>query len=89
VVDLRDPVANDNQVMPLIFIILLENAFKYGVQNLKENAFVYIPLSTKYNEIHFDIENNFEPTQDQQYQGIGLKKFKLRLGLAYAGRNTF
>ena len=37
---------NNIKVMPLLLIILLENAFKHGVENLRENAYVHIDLIT-------------------------------------------
>ena len=36
------------QVAPLLFIILLENAFKHGVESLTEDAFIHMHLKTKY-----------------------------------------
>ena len=74
---------NDHQIMPLLFIILLENAFKHGVENLRENAFVHINLTAKNGEISFDIKNNFDASQIQEETGIGLENLKRRLELVY------
>jgi len=74
---------NDYEVMPLLFIILLENAFKHGVENLRENAFVHIKLVANNNEISFEIENNFDPSENKQDEGIGLNNLKRRLELVY------
>ncbi|AYM99655.1 sensor histidine kinase [Chryseobacterium sp. 3008163] len=73
------------KVAPLLFIILLENAFKHGVENLRENAHVKISLITSQNEICFAIENNFEKTENQF--GIGLKNLKRRLELIYPNQH--
>lgn len=70
-------------IAPLLYIILLENAFKHGVETLAENAFVYIDLYEKDNFIHFDIENNFDPNELKESNGIGLKNLKRRLLLIY------
>lgn len=70
-------------IAPLLYIILLENAFKHGVETLAENAFVYIDLYEKENFIHFDIENNFDPNEMKESNGIGLKNLKRRLLLIY------
>ncbi len=75
-------------VMPLLFIILLENAFKHGVENLREKAFVKVYLSTSESEIHFTIENNFDVETLSDEKGIGIKNLKRRLELAYPGRHT-
>ena len=76
------------QIMPLLFIILLENAFKHGVENLRENAYVYINMSAENNEVYFDIENNFDATQDKEQGGIGLENLKRRLELVYPKSHT-
>ncbi len=78
----------DYRIMPLLFIILLENAFKHGVENLRENAYVHINLSAANNEICFDIENNFDSTQDNVQEGIGLNNLKRRLELVYPNSHT-
>lgn len=74
------------RVIPLLFIILLENAFKHGVENLRENAFVHILLTTADNEIHFEIKNNFDDTMAPEVHGIGLNNLKRRLELAYENK---
>jgi len=78
----------DYEIMPLLFIILLENAFKHGVENLRENAYVHINLRTYNNEVTFEIENNFEEVQDNPETGIGLKNLKRRLELVYPKKHT-
>ena len=74
---------NDYEIMPLLFIILLENAFKHGVENLRENAYVHINLMAQNNEVGFEIENNFDAIEDNQESGIGLRNLKRRLELVY------
>ena len=79
---------NDYEIMPLLFIILLENAFKHGVENLRENAFVHINLIAQNNEVNFEIENNFDSSEDNHKAGIGLKNLKRRLELVYPKNHT-
>ncbi|CAM1354230.1 sensor histidine kinase [Tenacibaculum insulae] len=78
--DIKD---NDYEISPLLFIILLENAFKHGVENLREHAFIRINLEAHNNIINFEIENNFEVNKENQEVGIGLKNLKRRLELVY------
>lgn len=78
----------NRQIMPLLFIILLENAFKHGIETLREHAYVHVNLSAKQNEISFNIENNFELSQNNEQEGIGLKNLKRRLELVYPKRHT-
>ena len=70
-------------VSPLLYIILLENAFKHGIETLAENAYIHLNLFEDSNFIHFDIENNFDPKEVQESNGIGLQNLKRRLSLLY------
>ncbi|MFY0604319.1 MAG: histidine kinase [Flavobacteriaceae bacterium] len=84
-----ETIDNDYEIMPLLFIILLENAFKHGVENLRENAFVYIHLTAHNNEVKFEIENNFDASKGNSETGIGLNNLKRRLELAYPKKHYF
>jgi sensor histidine kinase YesM len=81
-------ISENHKVMPLLFIILLENAFKHGVENLRENAYVHINLKSEGNQIFFDIENNFDPTIETEHKGIGLDNLNRRLELVYPKNHT-
>jgi two-component system sensor histidine kinase AlgZ len=77
-------------VTPLLFIILLENAFKHGIETLRENAFVHVELTADVHSIHFSIKNNYDPTcrTGNDGQGIGLRNLARRLELVYPGRHS-
>lgn len=76
----------DIKIMPLAFIILVENAFKHGVENLRQNAYVKSKLQTNKQKIYFEVENNFDPRTTTE-TGLGLKNLKRRLELVYANRH--
>ena len=78
----------ETQIMPLLFIILLENAFKHGLENLENNAYIHVHLSATENKIQFEIENNFEALKEQQTDGIGLKNLRRRLELGYPNKHV-
>ncbi|RIV30765.1 sensor histidine kinase [Flagellimonas lutimaris] len=78
----------DAKIMPLLFIILVENAFKHGLENLEKGAYIHIDLTEGDNEVNFVIENNFEVQQESNTSGIGLKNLKRRLALVYPNRHT-
>jgi len=84
-VDFNCEIDEKRRVVPLLFIILLENAFKHGVENLRENAFIKINLITSQNQILFVIENNYEKTKNES--GIGLKNLQRRLELIYPNQH--
>ncbi|MFK8057940.1 MAG: sensor histidine kinase [Saprospiraceae bacterium] len=76
------------KVMPLLFIILLENAFKHGVETLREGSFVKINITTTAKELTFTIANNFDPEAQSETPGVGLKNLKRRLELGYPKQHT-
>ena len=79
----------DHKVAPLMFIILLENAFKHGVERLTENAYIQIKLKVDKDSIHFEIENNFDINDEPGTKGIGLDNLKKRLNLIYPKKHKF
>ena len=76
------------KIMPLLFIILLENAYKHGLENLAENAYIHMNLTESIDEVNFVIENNFETLQNSNHEGIGLVNLKRRLALVYPKKHT-
>jgi LytS/YehU family sensor histidine kinase len=91
IIDVRfkiDIEGNDFKIMPLLFIILLENAFKHGVENLRDNAYVHIVMIADNHQVNFDIENNFDNTITNEQGGIGMNNLKRRLELVYPKSHT-
>ena len=81
-------IEDDYKVMPLLFIILLENAFKHGIENLSKDAYVHVHINAKNHNVNFEIENNFDTTLTKEDKGIGLKNLKRRLELVYPKKHT-
>ena len=72
------------RIAPLIFISLVENAFKHGVSPT-EQSFVHIEINATDHDINCRIENSNHPksNQDRSGHGIGLNQVQRRLDLAY------
>jgi hypothetical protein len=70
-------------VAPLLFIILLENAFKHGVEKKMNGAYVNMVLASTGNRIDFTVENNFDAEETGTRPGIGLENLRRRLELTY------
>lgn len=71
-------------LMPLLFIMLVENAFKHGVEKLRKDAFINLNISNGNGKIHFSIVNNFDKQQVKLSEsGIGLDNLKRRLAIGY------
>ncbi len=75
------------QVAPLIFISLVENAFKHGVSPTKP-SFISITLRADEKSINFEcLNSNFPKTaSDKAPGGIGLQQVQSRLEHTYPGR---
>ncbi len=82
-IEFSHSIEQEVKVAPLLFIILLENAFKHGVESLTDSAYVKIDLSSSNRHIRFSIENNYEPLEINESKGIGLENLKRRLELIY------
>ena|SRR5690606_11953832 len=77
---------DDVLVPPLLFLPLVENAFKHGVKNQKKQK-ITIGFELAEKELIFTIQNYFDPEQRQQIQGgIGLVNLKRRLQMLYNRR---
>lgn len=79
----------DMKIPHLLFISLIENAFKYGV-SVQEESFVNIRLECADNYIGFSCENGVPENNNEtglESSGIGLDNLKKRLGLIYPGRH--
>jgi LytS/YehU family sensor histidine kinase len=77
------------KVMPLMFINLIENVFKHGVENLRKEAFVHIELSLKEGILNFSVTNNFDAKNIDKNTGIGLTNLRKRLQLVYPKLHEF
>lgn len=75
------------EIAPLIFISLIENAFKHGISPT-EPSFIRIRFSESPGEICCEITNSYHPksTADKSGSGIGLEQVRKRLELTYPGR---
>jgi len=79
-----------SEVAPLLFISLVENAFKHGM-NSNAPATIDIRLEQQDDTLVFNCDNtnNPKPTKDRSGSGIGLENTRRRLDLLYPGRYTW
>ncbi|GHG05052.1 hypothetical protein GCM10017161_38170 [Thalassotalea marina] len=81
------------RIPPLLFINLLENAFKHGVDTLTEGQYIHFCFTTKPELIEFVIENNFDKSvleknkKQRTSGGIGLDNLKRRLVLLFPDKH--
>lgn len=74
----------DTLIAPLLFISLIENAFKHGVSNNKP-SFIELIITAESDKISCIIRNSFFPKDDQDKSGsgIGIANLQKRLELLY------
>ena len=78
-------------VAPLLFISLIENAFKHGVSHNKP-SFIHLDIHQEGERIVCSIRNSYFPKdngQDRSGSGIGLQNLCRRLELLYPSRHIF
>ncbi|WP_462351784.1 sensor histidine kinase [Capnocytophaga leadbetteri] len=76
-------------IAPLLFISLVENAFKHGVSTTAATTLSF-SLRVEGDTIIFRSENTKIPTQDSLYSsGIGIDNLKKRLTLLYPERHQY
>ncbi len=71
------------EIPPLLFVIFLENAFKHGVETLRDNAIVDLQLTEKEGVVKFYALNNYDHEERQTSNGLGLENIKRRLKLLF------
>ncbi|WP_299667229.1 sensor histidine kinase [uncultured Polaribacter sp.] len=86
-IEFNNTVHQNLTVAPLLFINLLENAFKHGIDMVLKNPFIKIDLNNDANFIYFSIENSFDKTLETTSTGIGLINLKRRLSLLYPNKH--
>ncbi len=85
------PKVNDTiTVAPLLFISLVENAFKHGV-SANKNSTLYFEMDVQGNQIKFITKNPNYPKNetDKSGSGIGIVNLKKRLDLIYPNKHSF
>lgn len=78
------------EVAPLLFISLVENAFKHGV-NARYPSFVRIGMRYAEGKLLFRCQNSLFEKQGSDHigSGIGLENMKRRLELLYPGKYSY
>lgn len=78
-------------IAPLLFISLIENAFKHGISHC-DPSFIDIDIQQKEQYLICFIRNSYFPKkngQDQSGSGIGIQNLNRRLELLYPTSHTF
>lgn len=77
----------NNSVIPMLFINIIENAFKYGAK-APEPGPIVIDISVTGSLLRCHVSNNYDHEASKSEGGIGLVNLRRRLALQYNGRFT-
>lgn len=90
-VSISFPENSDSMVPPMLFISLVENAFKHGASSCHP-SFIDVSLTHEDDKIVFRVENTLLPPDKRQKKlnhGMGLENLRRRLEILYPGSHTF
>lgn len=75
-------------VAPLLFIPLVENAFKHGLNTISADSYAHFSLSLQDNELFFEAVNSVgKSLENSEKSGTGLENLKKRLQLIYPDKH--
>lgn len=75
---------NNAFVPPLLYLPLVENAFKHGASNSLHETWINVELFVKNDYIHFKVENSNDLDMEKKNKsGIGLSNLRKRLDIIY------
>jgi hypothetical protein len=84
------------EVSPLLFLPLVENCFKHGINGDTEGCWIRIDLTVQKDWLTLKIENShtrdkhvIDENKNGNSNGIGLENVKRRLEILYPGRHEF
>lgn len=88
--DVSLPEGSSTQVAPMMFIPLVENAFKHGISDTEESN-IKIDLHEEGEYVICNVENSCFPKDDtdRSGSGIGIKNLSRRLDMLYPGNYSF
>ncbi len=77
----------NHKIEPLLLVPFIENAFKYGVDNVNE-SFINIYLEVQDQFLEFKVTNKIiGAVEEEKYSGIGVKNIQRRLELLYPDKH--
>jgi sensor histidine kinase YesM len=78
------------RISPMLFLPLVENAFKHGLGDSKERCWIRLDLTVQEDWLTLKIENSLPEDyveRESRHSGIGLKNVKKRLDILYPGKH--
>tara|TARA_R110000868_G_scaffold72613_6_gene211387 strand:+ start:2805 stop:3857 length:1053 start_codon:yes stop_codon:yes gene_type:complete len=76
-------------IPPMIIQLLVENAAKHGISNLKSGGIIRLKTTIVANELQIIVSNTGSLRIDENSTKLGIKNIKQRLRLLYGGKGEF
>ena len=82
--------ADDNyKLPPLLWLPVLENAYKYATRVIEENYFINFKFRVKNGVLTIESENSYKEKNGNNAEGgVGLKNLQKRLSILYPGKHS-
>lgn len=77
-----------HSIPPLLYLSLVENAFKHGAEKTNKNVVINIWVTADEEGTTFKVENTFFEKEAEERTGIGLENIKQQLELYYLNQYT-
>jgi LytS/YehU family sensor histidine kinase len=86
---ITEQIKNQNFVPPLLFLSLVENAFKHGAGSISGKIFISVFIETDAVKTVFKIENSFVPKEINNEKSMGLKIIQEQLKIIYGNLSSY
>ncbi len=86
-VDIDERQGSGLQIAPLMFISLVENAFKHGTSASAEST-INISIKVEGMKVECRVENSYFPKDEKDKSGIGIANLRRQLSILYNGRHS-
>lgn len=80
--------ANGKYISPLLLIQFIENAFKHGLEQFKNNSYLKIFIALANDELYYASTNSVSEPSISLAGGVGLVNVKKRLEIIYPAKHT-
>lgn len=77
------------QIPPMIIQMLIENAVKHGIAQLKEGGVIRLKIKKENSDLYIEVNNTGQLSQEVSPTQVGLKNIQRRLRLLYGETATF
>lgn len=79
--------ARDKQITPLLLIQFIENAFKHGLEQYKNNSYLSIDIAIENGHLRYQSVNSINGAGSSVNGGVGLANVRKRLDIIYPSRH--